>query len=430
VVGARVDALTLAYRVRISDDVIEHLEAQAKVAREHGRARVRVGKLWGEMKYSRAARCWNVTNVRFRTRIDLAGPGKVEHPAGVDAEGNEVPAWDEPGWTLETIWSAQALAEIGELGEVVDRTRAVAESLASSDSRVLLGGGEIATCEVRVRRFDLAADVAGWEINPDDASHVVRRSRAKQSQHPREVHEEGEGVTLHEQRAISGLTVCPGGAFMARLYNKRLELADPAKEPVREAEEARWRAGGWDGESPVTRVELQIRGEAVKELGLRDPENAYDPQSGTWLGRIEQAIDRVWQRCLYWLRLVLPADPRATRCPDDPRWALLRHVTFHADRPPEAHGRKRVRTGATSEQTLGCVLSLLGARDLLVPRDERPPEAPVIVLERVVSERVREMFAAGAEIVSQRLLGRWGPGLAVAHLAVTENAVRERFLTA
>jgi hypothetical protein len=401
VVGRRVDALTLAFRATLHEAALEELRTRHEVAKEHGKAQVTIGRLSGEMRFSRAGSTWNVTGPRLRARVDLKAPG------GVDV----LPGVREPGWTVEIVWSAQALAEMADVGHAVRQARAIVDSFAQVH-------------EERVRRLDLCADVAGWKVDAADAVHLVRRPRCKVVEHGKE--EEQAAVTMHARRDVTGISVSPGGALMARLYDKREELrAAPERE---KAEAERWTANGWDGEAPITRVEFQIRGEGIAEFGARNPRNAIEPETGRHLGPLEKIVDGIWQKCLGWVRLVVPDSPRPSRCSDDPRWKILRAVTFTAKRPPPPAYRKRVRGGATVEQALGCALSVIAARGCLVERSERRPKEDDVWTECEAASEVRRIFEHAGSIVAESLIVRWGGGAgALVHLATVSNATRARF---
>lgn len=409
IVGRRVDALTLGFRVELRADVVTELRARHEVAREHGKTSVTVGALRGELKFSRQSSQWNIGAPDVRVRIDLRAAGGFETAAGIR----------EPGWTVEVVWRAQALAELPDVGHAVRAARAMVDTL-----------GEVK--EERVRRLDLCADVAGWAVAVKDVRRLVRRPRAKVVEHGRELAaaDADASPTVHRRRAITGISVCPGGALMARMYDKR-EESKHVPERAR-AEEERWKAEGWGkGElvdAPVTRVEFQIRGEALHEFGARDPRHVIDRETGADVGPLERYVDRMWQKCLEWIRLVRPDGSRLTRCPDDARWSLLKTVTFMPGAPKSLAFRRRVRGGATVDQTLGCVLSVLGARKLLNEKDER---TPIGKTDAEVSARVQAdvlgLFAEAGRACAWELLQKWGPAKASVHVAVVNNATEARF---
>jgi hypothetical protein len=424
VVGHRLDAATFAYRVAFPRALLDELVARSLVAKKHGRVAFRFGDVSGELRYSRVDRAWLVVGPRFRVRFVLHAPG---------AEG------DTPGWTLEIVWSAAALAVMSP-----KRVRKASHRVARSCGTVY---------GARLRRIDLCADVAGWALEPNEVEQFVRRPQARLDAHAfsdqdvirlqdsGELDESvpAERVVTHYKTAVTGFSFCPGAPMMARCYDKRAELK-LKKGEIRASEEARWRERGWDGEAPVTRVEFQIRGEALRDFGLRDPDaptqDARDPRTGKLvrLSRypgFEWVLDRVWRACLSWLRLTrAPATPgarqeRASRRPTDDRWLALAQLGFNVDAAPGVHQRVRRRGGATIEQTFGCVLSTLGQAGELTEWADAVPEGMTAV-ESVV-EGVRDLFLRAADVVTRGFFRVWGTGNeAWEHVVVTNNAVWSR----
>ncbi len=503
VLGSRVDALTLAYRVKPDAAFVAALRERAEVAKEHGRASFswavrapvdetgtvaaryrlgpfrarwaddvdaseRVSKVWGELRYSRAAKVWQIVNEPFfRLRVDLHAPGggalrDCGHCRGLgsvsgfpcnvcEAQGT----LEEPGWTVEIVWYAQTLADWG-LELVLRESAAIAALI-----------GDVR--EQRLRRIDLCADVEGWEIAGSDVKRLAKRPRAKwavddagpeePTDEPANVHGRGE----LSRRRVTGISVGRGGALMARIYDKRAELE--RNERRREAEESRWKAAGWDGLEPVTRVEFQIRGVALAEMGLRDPDAVVEPVSrleeyfdargrkrrrkvvtgyrvvtADEDGREVQAtlvhrLDAIWSTCLGWVRLVVPrkskkgAPVAASRLADDPRWAILRAVQFSSTRQAAPIHRHRPRSAASAAQALGVSLSQAGRDGRLrklsedrfaYPDDERGES---MLRARILALKVDE----AARVVEWLLERGEGPAGALEHLAVRSNAARARF---
>lgn len=427
VVGARVDALTVAFRVALDEELVAALEARANVAREHGRASFAFRTLRGELAHSRASRTWHVTNeaAGWRVMVDCKASGAIDLPNGERL----------PGWTVEVVWYAQVLADLPHVGVAVERARVLAEGLGS-------------VLDARVRRVDICADVAGASVLPEDVDRLVRRARAKVTAHGVEREIEGPlfaGTTSHHanKRQISGISVCPGGALMARLYDKRRELAQQP-EGKRLAEESRWKDRGWDGEAPVLRVEFQIRGTAVKELGIRDPSAPHDAATGVLFKgeRLEHRIDPIWQKCLEWTRLVVPGTPRPGKryahadrlsdCADDPIWGLLRRVRFLEGSALRVATRRRIRGGASSAQALGCVLSILGHEGELVTMPEESGTrlgATEEVIESFEIEVIQAFVRAGQH-AARDLARKWGADKAIAHFGIANNAVMARLAAA
>lgn len=525
VLGSRVDALTIAYRVDLDPAFVALLKQRGGVAREHGRAalewivrapdddgdgtiaaRRRVGplrlrwadevdrvqhveKLWGELRYSNVRGRWVIVNEPFwrvlvcpsapgggglRDCPRCKGAGKVRRPGKPDevceACGGSG-AKREPGWTLEVVWYAQALADSG-----LERAMAESAALAANLGEVL---------ETRLRRIDLCADVTCWEFQDVDLSRIAKRSRAawakdddgvpsegdlrpRKRRSPRERVEDGGqvyGRGVGETRRITGISVGRGGSLMCRMYDKRVELERDQRGARREAEEERWREAGWNGIDPVTRIEFQLRSEVLTELGLRDPDAVVEPvyraekcldARGRWRVRrvvvghrvltaqndeggevqatIVHRLDDLWHACLNWVRIITPETTREgnpkplTRCPDDPRWALLRSIRF-TDQKPRRIRRYRPRAAASWQMGLGVALSQAAALGELEPAiedrfayddDERG--------EAALREWVTRLKVSEAERIARGLIERWGgPAAALEHLAVRANAARARF---
>lgn len=428
VVHARVDAWVFAFRVAIHEGLAAHLAERAEVRREHGQASIEWGPLVGALAFSRDDR-WLVVNTRYRVQVLSRAPG--------GRRGDEHGRGAEPGWTVEVIWYAQGAADMAPR-DVYAETRALAEGL----GRVFAS---------RLRRIDLAADVAGFVIREDDPHHMVRRARAKLGLHAFEEAEDANDpeeterrrreladeharrggapddgrVVSHYYRTITGISVCPGGAIMARVYNKREHLSLLGVD-TREAEEARWKEGGWNGEDAIARVEFQLRGEVLEELGIRDPEDVHDPATGERFAGIEAVLDRVWRACLAWASMrVDNGNERRTRWALDPRWAVLYTARFGG--AAGVHRRVRRRGGASPEQTLGCALSTAARVGLLVALAERITCDEHEAQRRLEAE-IGAVFETAGALVAAHLVKRWGgPVKALEHVGIVTNATRRRF---
>lgn len=410
VVGHRVDALTLAYRVAFDPELVPYLETRAKVAREHGRAAVEWRGIEGAIGFSRAARVWHIKSATYQIHIQANAPGSVQHPDGSK----------EPGWTVEIVWSAMALAELGDVDRAVQEGRAIAERL----------GG---IWETRARRIDICADVAGKRVSEDDVRRLQRRPHCKVSRFARDgvsLDGDGEPIIVHQRRELTGIQV-GRGFVVGRIYDKRQELADKHDEPKREAEEATWRARGWDGEAPVTRIEFQLRGDAMKELGIRDPHTTWDMNERIpkMAGPLGARIDAIWQRCLCWMRLVRLTSTRLTRCPDHPVWTELRALVFRRAAVREPAGRVRIRGAVSPDQLIGVALSLLGAREVLECGDERLGVMSVDEARATLKRELADVFLRSSDVAAAHLDRRWGPVKALEHFRVANNAARARFRT-
>lgn len=424
IVHNRVDSFVVAFRVQLSEEARRALVRAAETARRHGRSAVRVASLDWEFKLGSASTVYNLRrDQHVRMRIDLEAAGAVMTPT-TNALGEAV-IDHEPGWTVEIVFYAAHLACVG-----VVAAKSEAEKLARDLGDVF---------DARLRRLDLAADVAGWALRAKDRRAFVRRSRVRTSIFAHAPHghnlrapapaELRASATAYETRQITGFSVGRGDV-VARVYDKREELQLDASRHKAPAEEARWREGGWDGQEKITRVEFQLRGEALKELGARSLDTVHDPATGE-ITELGDYLPRIWSTCLMWLRLVKREKTRTgrdkplTRCPDDPRWQVLRTASW-GDAPPIR--RKRERGGASSSQALGSVLSVAAARGKLT---DKLPESPT-AWASADATKLRELLAIvaswGVDLIAADMIERWnGPVDACVHLAVLWNAARARF---
>ena len=497
VVHNRCDAFVIAFRAGLHAPLIEHLKERAHLALEHGRVSVdadgsRIGVRDGwELRYGRISKRWNlIRHDHVRALVDLCAPGGIQvfaadpvdppfkvrtrdvmiMPTPYATERIEeielvqtATQIEEPGWTLELVWYAQYLAD-RPLRSVIEESRDIAH-----------GFGKV--FEERVRRVDLAADVAGMRIRPNDRKKLVTRSALrldpKRSAEVTLDPEDGFDATTHAtQRAITGLTVGKG-AIMCRMYDKqeelriRIEDANGPQEIRRftdkqNAEMARWKAGDWNGKDPVARIEFQIRGEALRELGVRTADDIVEPlvaagvvvaENGDvkitdrWkkkrmprvtgeLYGLEDYFPRLWSSCIDWTRLITREktkkgkEKQPTRCKLDPRWELLHGIRWNARVEWTDHlpiDRHRERKPVSSAQALGSMTSLVAAREDLPLFDEKP-EAYADNASAKLYTMLRVLCTWGIDQIATDLVTRWGSAEeAASHLAIRLNAARSRF---
>lgn len=455
VVGNRVDALTLAWRVKLNPDALAELDRVGRGAFSHGRAHYvdPFGEPW-EMKIPRSATGGTYDLRReghVRMRVQKHAPGgspalaSPEYERGDDVQeiaegkvktttnvkrvsvlredGREVPhelCEPEPGWTVDAIYDAQYLAG-HDLDDVIREACALAERF----GRVL---------EVRVRRLDLAADVEGWDHRPDDWQRIVRHPHMGLVLYNEQDDAAPVPVDRTEAFSVAGNVTgwrAGSGMLVCRCYDKLRELrkADPSKA---DAERERWARNGYEGGN-VARVEFQLRGDVLKEFGARNPfACCLDDETGE-LGTLGRFIARLWTSCVSAVRLAVPSLTRSgaqaerTRWVDDDRWAVLRAVRWdRVDHRPVR--RVRVRGAARAAQVIGSMATHAGSVDA-IPRyyDEHPhtyaDDAP-----RKLRELLELLAAWNVDALERALVERWGDAQAACvHLAVVLNASRARF---
>jgi len=144
-------------------------------------------------------------------------------------------------------------------------------------------------------RVDVAADFQYWEPTSEDLASMVCAASY------RGTHGIEEGVQTFQYGK---------GAVVMRLYNKTVEIVHSKKDWMHEV----WAlTGRYDAAHSVWRVEAQLRGACLSELGIRTPAQVFaDPGALLDYG-------------LSWAQLRVPtADSTKTRWPEDPHWTALR----------------------------------------------------------------------------------------------------------
>lgn len=467
VVQNRVDALTVAYRVKLNDRVAGTLRARGRVAWEHGRSLFTdEANIEWELKVPRRGdgQIWRLRREdHVRIQIDPKAPGghkeivDLREPTALTYEmagsprltgvvgkigyqmTGEVEVIEDPGWTFELVWYAGHLAEMP-LDLVIREGREIVRRF-----------GEL--IEERIRRIDMAADVAGFDIRDDDFAHFIRRARVKEFPFTKKPDGDDGFREQPAQLAIPAFAdtviskTIAGIRFgrtdvVARIYDKREELQQKGSVDKRAREEAVWTKNGWNGTAPVTRVEFQLRGEALTELGARDPESCgVHPKTGELLGakyemhefreamKLPEYVPRLWSTCLEWLWLGVPEEGVArSRWKEDQRWTVLRNVKWGQAPKGLPIKRIRIRGGATAAQALGSMASMVAASGVdLGAHSEKIDdykEAPLEKLETML--RILTRF--GAVEMRKALVERWGDEeKAAVHVAVVLNAARGRF---
>ncbi len=360
-IGRRVDALTIAYKIEMSD-ATRALIRERSEAGHGGTAELVIGNFAAAIKRpaARGSEKWPIENADVRGLIEFRATA---------------------GWNLEIIVGAPYLATHS-LRKALELAHASAAAFGSVKAK-------------RLRRFDLAADFDGFPLEHADAHGFVIPHRARLGAfHSSEVFDDDRSpaelarlenlmqpirrVFQSADATVTGFVICPGGVVLARIYDKSAELLLSGREEKRILELATWQRNGWDGRAQVTRVEFQIRGTALDEMRLRDPDELPAALDAVW----GYLTSRIVGKGSTWLRLMAPETAtRRSRCELDPRWAAVQAVIFDHESSPVR--RERRRGGATWAQSFGSMLSALGASgslgrvDLSVFRDElgRAPEA-------------------------------------------------------
>jgi hypothetical protein len=398
--ACRVDALVLAFKLdreRLATRLVHRLELAAR-----GAVELVLGRHAFELRArEQTSRAW-FQNADLRGTLDLKA---------------------DNGWHLEIVLRAAFLAR-----HPLEQALRLAVDVADAFGHVTDGP--------RLRRVDLAADFVGFPLAKGDAE-CFATMRATLSEFRAEAKDVGEVPTaidsphlrIHRDKAssITGFSVSSGNPVSARAYDKTAELAVLGREEKRGIEHALWEQRGWRGEA-VTRVEFQLRGEALDDFKLRDAR------------KLEANLDGLWQYATRkWLRLIDPTSAtRRDRCALDPRWEAVQEVCFvHTASPAK---RSRLRGGAKAEQALGANLSLLAKAGRLrrvqtgCDRDGVPFDELAFVgrmTEPVADEWARDyatnLFGEAGTAIVDCLAAKYGIRKAALNLAIKTNAAVARF---
>lgn len=152
--------------------------------------------------------------------------------------------------------------------------------------------------EARVWRVDLCADATGLTFTREDLKGFVGRVRRMADYHCNGYSKKAAGHIR-----FTGYSFAQGNPLSVRLYDKTEELrAQHAVDSEKELTETRhFLENGWDGVSPVWRIEAQFKSEALKSLGMQSTAS------------LRKNLDRLWAYVVGtednrdgWLRLTVP----------------------------------------------------------------------------------------------------------------------------
>lgn len=184
----------------------------------------------------------------------------------------------------------------------------------------------------RVSRLDMYVDfVASVDMESWDRQAWVTRAH--------QVH------AYAVQGRFSGWAIGMGGVIAARLYDKTLEIETSGKDYLKEL----WFKAGWDGISPVWRLEFEFKRELLTQKGLSGLPETLNHLGGLWAYATDE-----------WLRLTLPSEEDQTRSrwPVHPLWACLASVDWGKGGGPLLD-RFTTASAPTERHTLGRLHSSL-----------------------------------------------------------------------
>lgn len=212
----------------------------------------------------------------------------------------------------------------------------------------------------RMTGIELCADFVDFPLLPEDVAHFVGGLENSAYVLRDTVIEDGvevqsEGVnTINLGRRSGNVSFC--------IYDKTTQLEE-VKGGDNACYRSSWIAGGYDGESPITRVELrltrhglQLAAEHTDANGsphlkllcdFRDPATLADPKK----------IGIVWAHCAARHRLVVAERTRLRRDAIDPRWLVV--LAAGGDDPPALRQFRQVNRDTWENKVKGAVRRLV-----------------------------------------------------------------------
>lgn len=385
---SRVDALHIRFRGGLASDIRKVFADALLAAKEMGGRSVAVHVGAYEMLLSGRSRDgWWVLE---RNDFDI----KMQEGSHLD------------GWGLTVKLRAMTLAMLG--------PTACAELAADVATSVL----QVVEDE-RVAWIDLCADVTGFDVDSIDTRQWVGSGQAKVHKlTPSSVEGRREWFAGGERIAF----YVGKGDLMLRVYDKTVALQNDVVGDKRAAEHLRWRAGGWNGIDRVTRVEFQVRGDALKEVDdgrLRD--------TTRFAGR----LDALWKYLTCkWVRLcTVESASRRSRWATDPRWTNIQNVPFVED-AGEISQRSRLRGTPSVEYVASIALSHAAKSG----KFDHVPLATAFEVARWHPPRARHfvlvtlgaLLGAVGDEIAHRLLRQRGPVRSACFLVERLRSARAR----
>lgn len=269
------------------------------------------------------------------------------------------------GGIAQARFSAEYLWESPSLMDAVIEVHSFLYSLFGRD--VLLQPSQVHLC----------ADLTGWDeiADLDYRRLFVSRSRKRAAHHEQGLQVDDFSVGLER----TGLSFSARGSLSCAIYDKTREILRSDKTWFRDL----WKHNGWDGSSPVWRVEPRFSRETLHELkqegvfhGIEDVCDLPDRLSVLWayaVGQVNGAADGLPDG---WLRYVLPnEDTNRSRWPTHPTWQAIQAAFSAPNAQPEDFGkviRKRreernIRKGIEAVVGYSSSLSAWNGGDLAAP---------------------------------------------------------------
>ncbi len=202
----------------------------------------------------------------------------------------------------------------------------------------------------QVSELHLCADVAGLNVADLDVSEFVHRGTV--ARWYLDDAETFEAVALPpttpadkpqiglytRYREVETLAFSLAAPHSATLYNKPREIRTKSPDKVWFADI--WRRNGWNGDDPITRVEMRYERTVLRELGCDTVAETFDRFDALWAYSTQQ-----------WLRHTLPQpnEKNRTRWPTSAWWDVVQGASFGK---PQTAPAQRVKAHAFHEDRI------------------------------------------------------------------------------
>lgn len=166
---------------------------------------------------------------------------------------------------------------------------------------------------------DLCADIANWPMESINHLAIVARAR----KHRPKFEEESlliSGEEMWNGRKLGTLYVgMRTSPVHGKLYNKLKEIKDGGNRKSWFLD--LYKRNGWNGEDPITRLEVSFKREALHDLNIETDYDLIHNLKGLWTYAVGSETVKPW------IRYTIPTnDHIQTRWPLHPTWTTIQHA--------------------------------------------------------------------------------------------------------
>jgi hypothetical protein len=184
---------------------------------------------------------------------------------------------------------------------------------------------------LQVSSLDQCLDLAGWVLTGVDAERFV--SRGSLQELPADEVEHVNPEVDRRGRRIKALYFSKTAPHSCCIYDKTAEVKVHHKEWFYEV----WKRNGWDGETPVTRIEFRYERECLREMGIECPFDLLDQLDSLWAYSTRA-----------WLRHTVPSvDSNQSRWAVSEVWQVVQRATLFMTEAAPAARVKKIEVEAT-----------------------------------------------------------------------------------